>query len=110
AGFTSVPVITSSDPNQAWVFAQNSATDRFLTFVPSKRSEAHLYWAISAPFLPGTVTPDKPSTIKAYLNRMESSFKYKFSNPGTYIVTFVARNVNADDEKEVVKEIEIVVE
>lgn len=110
AGFTNVPIIASSDPAQAWTFLQNSPTDRFLTFVPSKRSEAHLYWAISAPFLPGTVTPDNPLTIKTYLNRMESSFKYKFSNPGTYKVNFVAQNVNAEDKKELVKEIEIIVE
>ncbi|ADY50609.1 hypothetical protein Pedsa_0020 [Pseudopedobacter saltans DSM 12145] len=109
AGFTSIPIIASTDPTQAWVFAQNSATDRFLTFVPSKRSEAHLYWAVSSSFLPGTVTPDKSKTIKAYLDEMKSTYKYKFSRPGTYIVTFIAKNANGKGSKEVVKEIEIVV-
>lgn len=107
--FTSIPIINTADDvtNKFKIFS--SGADYFLQYVPNVRSQAHLHWGVSPAFIPGSVSPDKAKPIKAFLDKMQPSFNHKFMTPGTYVVTFVAKNVNSNGSKEVVREVEITV-
>ncbi|RZM24615.1 MAG: DUF5017 domain-containing protein [Pedobacter sp.] len=88
-----------------WVIA---TTAPFLYLAPGNTSPS-LDWVISSPFQPTSVNPDKGVPIKALLDQMGSSYKHVFRAPGNYRVTFLAKNVNGHGEKEVIKELDIVV-
>jgi hypothetical protein len=106
--YSSIPIInTIDDVTNKFKIAQNSATDRFLQYVPNVRADAHLHWGVSLPFTPGSLNPDKPVPIKAFLDRGLTSYTYKFNQPGTYVVTFVAKNITSEGSKEAVKQVEI---
>lgn len=88
-----------------WTIA---STAPFVYFAPGSTSPS-LDWAISAPFQPTLVNPDKGTPIKAFLLKTPTEFKHAFGKVGTYKVTFVAKNVNSHGTREVVKELEITV-
>jgi len=48
--------------------------------------------------------------IKSFNSPVMDSYSHVFTEPGTYVVTFVVRNVNVYDSKSAVHQIEIVVE
>jgi len=80
----------------------------FVWFAPGNTSPS-LDWAISAPFQPSLVNPDKGTPIKAFLARTPAEYKHAYSKPGNYKVTFVARNANSHGDKEVIRELNITV-
>lgn len=67
-------------------------------------------WAISKAIDAYGVDPDKGVGIKTYADNMLKSYKYAFSKPGKYNVSFVFKNQNFNGLKEEVKSIEIEVE
>lgn len=70
-------------------------------------------WAISDPFVVEPswrdFGPDKAVPIKALAEADKIFHQHVFSKPGTYKVTFVAANVNLNNRKEIVRQLEIVV-
>lgn len=66
-------------------------------------------WVITNPLYLYKVKPDVAVSIKT-IDANVDNYSYVFKAPGTYTVTFIARNVNANDEKQVVKEFNIVVQ
>lgn len=87
-----------------WVIQAGSP---FLFFDPKSSTEPHLHWMITAPLSPTAMRPDKPLTIKGFIDKMETTFAHRFSSTGRYKVTFVAANVNSHGRNEIVKEFEI---
>ncbi|WAC41769.1 hypothetical protein [Pedobacter sp. SL55] len=57
---------------------------------------------------PNKVSPDVSTNIKAYTDRIKN-YKHKFSQPGTYTVTFVGKNGLNGNVKEVVRELTLTV-
>lgn len=88
-----------------WVI---QATTPFLYFAPNSTLLESEDWAITKEIYTNKVTPDKGVGIKAYTDRMKN-YKYKFSQPGTYTVTFVATNSLNGNVKEVVRELTVTV-
>ncbi len=68
------------------------------------------YWYITRPLNPSAVNPDLPISIKNIVQNPLTSFKYKYSTPGTYKATFVAAYKRLNYEKTIVKEFTIVVQ
>ena len=66
-------------------------------------------WCISNVLNPLTVAPDTGDPIRSLTTPIES-YTYIFEEPGTYTVSFVARNTNAWNMKEVVREIVVEVQ
>lgn len=54
--------------------------------------------------------PDMGTPIKSYADPQLTEFKHTYHTPGTYIATFLASNVNAKDEINVVKQVKVIVE
>lgn len=69
-------------------------------------------WAISKAVTVGTVDmgPDRPISLKGFVNTKATDYKYIYTKPGTYKATFVASNSNIYGAAEVVKQIEITVQ
>lgn len=68
-------------------------------------------WAVSRAFniTDADMGPDKPITIKAYSDSRLDRHTYAYKTPGTYNVSFVAKNTNVDGSAEVVREMEITI-
>lgn len=68
-------------------------------------------WAISKAFNTGKVDngPDYPVAIKGFANPTMTSYNYKYTKAGTYKVYFIAINANAEDKKQVVKEVDVTI-
>jgi len=68
-------------------------------------------WGVSREYSSGNldVGPDRAIGIKGTDNDMDI-FRYSYTKPGSYDVVFVAKNANVDQEKEVIKTLEIIVE
>lgn len=66
-------------------------------------------YAYSAPGGRETTGPDRPAVLKGYQNPMIPDYTYKYAAAGVYKATFVASNLNIDDIREVVRQIEITV-
>lgn len=97
--------IDIKNPANKWTIASAAP---FLFFAPGSTSPS-LDWVISAPFQPTLVNPDKGTPIKAFLGRIPGEYKYVFKTAGNYKVTFIAKNVNGEGDKEVIKELDITV-
>lgn len=67
-------------------------------------------WAITKALDPFAVNPDNGEAIKSYSDNMPKTYKYVFTKPGTYVVTFVFVNSNFKGYQEVVKEVTISIE
>ncbi len=63
-------------------------------------------WLISTPMQLNACTPDLGEVVKD-INRRVDRFEHVFQVPGTYTVTFLAGNTNAEGKKEVVKQLTI---
>lgn len=68
-------------------------------------------WAISPPFITGEFDygPDRPIGIKGFDSDI-NTYSYIYTEPGVYNVVFVAKNINVDQEKEITRNIQIIVE
>ncbi|MBA9078893.1 MULTISPECIES: DUF5017 domain-containing protein [Rufibacter] len=94
------------NPNNKWIYANS-----YLQLAPNHIATNPLAtedWAISKPFNPNKVTPDRGVAIKEF-SRRKTSHAYLYSKPGTYKVTFVATNGTIDGQKSMVKELEITI-
>ncbi|WP_345951350.1 DUF5017 domain-containing protein [Mucilaginibacter sp. PAMB04274] len=92
-------IISVANIDNSWNFANNS-----LTFnAPAIGSAKDEDWAISRPLVLNTIPSDygqilKNATVKP------TDFRYIFKKPGTYKVTFVAKNQDSENSAEVIKE------
>lgn len=82
--------------------------DPALFFAPASTLLESEDWAVSKALFPNSVSPDVSTNIKAYTDRMRN-YKYKFSAPGTYTVTFVGKNALNGNVKETVREVTVTV-
>ena len=60
-------------------------------------------WCISNLLDPGAIAPDKGEPVRS-LSTPADSWTYSYSTPGIYTVSFSARNANAWNMKEIVRE------
>jgi len=67
---------------------------------------SNLDYVISRPMLLNQVSPDMGIAIKSVKDRI-NSYSYIFAQPGTYQVTFVAKNATSKSEKEIVKHLTV---
>lgn len=93
------------NPANKWVV---QAATPFLYFAPNSTLTESEDWAITREIFTNKVNPDKGAGIKAYTDRM-ANYKHKFSQPGTYTVTFVGKNGLSGNVKEVVRELTVTV-
>lgn len=66
-------------------------------------------WLITSAINLKTVKPDVGIAIKKPLDVTLKNYKYKFTTPGTYTLTFVAQNQRLDEKREIVRQITIIV-
>jgi len=71
----------------------------------------HEIWGISKRFNPSEIDigPDRPVPVKGNSDAKVESFTYKFTKAGTYKVTFVGANINVNDSREVIQQLEITI-
>ncbi|WP_171047946.1 DUF5017 domain-containing protein [Pedobacter xixiisoli] len=93
------------NPANKWII---QATTPFLYFAPNSTLTESEDWAITRDIFTNKVNPDKGVGIKAYIDKIKN-YKYKFSTPGTYTVTFVGKNGLNGNVKEVVRELTVTV-
>lgn len=110
-----VPISTVTSAGWIGIDVKNAAnkwviqsTTPFLYFAPNSTTAESEDWVVTRAIFPNQVSPDKGAGIKAYTDRMKN-YKYKFSQPGTYTVTFVATNGLNGNIKEVVRELTVTV-
>lgn len=65
-------------------------------------------WVISKGFDISSVNPDVGIALKNVSTNL-SSYDYKFSEPGTYNVVFVAKNADRNGSKEIVKQVTLTI-
>lgn len=66
-------------------------------------------WLITSAINLKTVKPDVGVAIKKPIDVTLKSYKYRFTTPGTYTLTFVAQNQRLDEKKEIVRQVQITV-
>jgi len=66
-------------------------------------------WAVSKGFYAFSATPDTGIPIKNYSANPLSGYEHVFTAPGTYTVSFIARNATINGSKESVRELKITV-
>ncbi|WP_256012354.1 DUF5017 domain-containing protein [Desertivirga xinjiangensis] len=95
-----------ANPANKWTI-QAAAPSLF--FVPASSVIKSEDWVVTKALFPTTVTPDLGTGIKAFLEPMRKTFKYAFSAPGVYTVTFVATNAEDTNQRKSVKEVQVTV-
>ncbi|MDN5286519.1 MAG: hypothetical protein JWR38_2793 [Mucilaginibacter sp.] len=84
-------------------------TNASLTFnAPAVGSAPDEDWAISRPFDPTIVSPDVGIAIKTKTDPL-GLYSYKFTKPGTYVVTFVATNSDSATTRQTVRQITLTI-
>ena len=79
---------------------------------PGQDDVTTVAWAITNPFtIEKTINfgMDKAISIKTLISPKVTTYTHKYEKPGKYQVVFVAKNANTNDEKEVIKQLEIIV-
>ncbi len=71
------------------------------------RNGTHI-WAVSQAIDASTVDPDEGTSIKSYSSEL-AVYEYVYTRPGEYTATFSARNANAWNCTEQIKEVKVVV-
>lgn len=102
-GFVPTSILNSTSN---WVFASTSLTFN-ATAVGALPDED---WAISRPFDLSLYPSDLGESIKNSGISAISSYSYRFTTPGTYLITFVAKNANSKETKESVKQITLTIQ
>lgn len=87
------------------------ATNIKLQLPPALRPQPAEVWAISPPIYIEEVDhgPDRSTPVKGYRDPMPIEFKYVYTEPGTYTVTFVGSNTDVYGTTESIKQIEVVI-
>lgn len=82
-----------------------------ITFDPSTLTnvDENDDWLITSAVNLKTVRPDVGVAIKRPIDVTLKSYRYRFTRPGTYTLTFVAQNQRLDEKREIVRQIQIVV-
>ncbi|WP_345955488.1 DUF5017 domain-containing protein [Mucilaginibacter sp. PAMB04168] len=80
----------------------------FIFFNPNSTLVASEDWALTKALFPNNVDPDVAAPIKTYLQTV-NDYKYTYTTPGTYTVTFVGTNGKNTGSSSVVKQLTIVV-
>lgn len=80
------------------------------TFTPTNDPQTET-WAVSKAFNSGVIDngPDFPIAIKGVANPTVTRYTYKYTKAGTYKVYFVAINANSDEQKQVVRSMDITI-
>lgn len=102
AGWLAIDV---ENPVNKWTI---QTAEPALYFAPASTILASEDWAVSRALFPTAAKPDTGVGIKGYLDKI-NNYTYKFSAPGVYTVTFVAKNTNNLGLKEVIKEVTVTV-
>ena len=102
AGWLAIDVLNAANK---WTI---QSTTPFLFFTPASTLLPSEDWVITGALFPNSVSPDMGKGIKTYLDPI-ADYKYAFSAPGTYTITFVATNANDAGIKSIVKELTIVI-
>ena len=97
-----VPISFQNSANN-WNFASTSLTFNAAP-VDAPPDED---WAISRPFDLTLYPSDIGEAIKSNNISAITSYSYRFSTPGTYVVTFVAKNTNRSGAKETVRQVTV---
>ena len=97
-------IVRAANTANAW-----STSSTQLKFTSSTTTAFSEDWAITNAYYPNSVAPDKALPIKNISNAPLTSFKYKFSTPGTYNVVFIASNNRPGQRTEVLKKLEITI-
>lgn len=68
-------------------------------------------WAVSAPIRTDKIElgPDRPTGLRGIRSAKLTEYGYSFANPGTYEVVFVGTNATKDEQKTVVKKINLTI-
>lgn len=100
------------DPNHEF-YDPDAVRPEFVPYDPNNPYNDPLRetWAVSAPIRTDKVDlgPDRPVGIRGIRNPKLTAYSYTFANAGTYEVVFVATNSTKDEQKTVVKKINIIV-
>lgn len=97
-------IVRAANTANAWT---TSSTQ--LKFISSTTTGYSEDWVITNAYYPNLVAPDKAVPIKNITNAPITTFKYKFSTPGIYKVTFIASNNRPGQRKEVLKQLELTI-
>lgn len=83
-----------------------------ITFDPSTtiNTDDNEDWLITSPINLKQVKPDAAIVVKNPSATTPSVYTYVFRKAGTYTVTFVGQNVKANDKKEIIKQVQVVVQ
>lgn len=95
AGFVAVDL---QNPTYKWTIT--STQMQVPSIIPGQATNED--WSISTAIDLNTVNPDYSIPIKGIDTRV-ANYSYVFKAAGTYTVTFLASNINVDDEKDIVK-------
>lgn len=68
------------------------------------------HWLISSPVDLDSFKPDVGVSIKSQSSNMPLFYSYQYKLPGTYKVTFLAKNITIGQSKEIIREIELTIE
>ncbi|WP_169305612.1 DUF5017 domain-containing protein [Sphingobacterium alkalisoli] len=105
AGWTAV---TINDPANKGIWFLTNATMTY--YNPESNLEDVEKWIVTKRFDPNRVSPDNGVAIKKYPDDDMSIYKYAFSEPGEYEVSFVFVNGNYKGAKEQIKTVKVTVE
>jgi hypothetical protein len=92
-----------SPANARWTA---SATDLKITG-GNAAAPTNTSWVISKPVYAGRIPPDVSIGVKSINEPQRDDYTYIYSAPGVYKVTFVAFNHTLDEEKRIVRELNI---
>ncbi len=93
-------------PAVAWVIPA-TVTNITITGGAVANSDENEDWIVTKPLILTKMTPDTGLPIQNIGGITLTGYDYTFSSPGKYKVTFVAFNNSRDEQKSVIKELEI---
>lgn len=97
-----------ANPFNTWIYGNTSSITQTLTFnAPAVGSLPDEDWAISRPFNLSFYPPDLGVSIKDLTSNKLAFYNMgrSFLKPGTYTVTFVAKNQNSEATTQVVRQV-----
>jgi hypothetical protein len=95
-------------PAVAWVIPA-TVTNITITGGATANSDENEDWVVTKPLILNKVSPDAGVSIQNIGGNALSGYDYIFSAPGKYKVTFIAFNNSRDDQKGVIRELDITV-
>ena len=93
------------NPLSNWVYANANITFNAAALGTNPDED----WSVSRGFEPNLYPSDLGTQIKTE-SALLGSYQYRFRTPGTYIVTFVAKNADSNSSQEVVRQITLTIQ